>query len=460
MAKESIQILYAVLGGHGGQPFMDWWIFGDSTISHNILLNTVDSGGHTGIIRQLFPDILPPGDLRSNIGSIIKRKGILTKNPQLIKIGYSIAEEFTDNINEVEPKTIALASHIINRSDISNSKIILKTIKKFSEEYTIRFKKRFKNTKISHKIGNILIAALVYENQKKTLDSVFDLDLINNLFKNDDLIPSNLNFYFCFNKALKLIAKDANGKKLNSEAEVDESKIQVHPQNLSVINTSRQQVKSLQICKYLESLIQKSKLVIIPTGSPANSYPYISMLKDVLKSKLIIRVANAVKATNDIDFISEIHYLINQLNLSVLCLSTREWLNKTQTIFNVLESYAKESKEVQLTPANHEMFLEIFKRLQHDGIKLSSYIELDNISNSILPVFDIVVFNQKKTASIKSKDYAIKFQKGIRHIPGQLMSMLEHIANLNQAKLDALKNSKEKASIAKKIIPDRILYNE
>lgn len=341
------------VGGHGSSAYRDFItnpIYHDYKV--NLVLGVDDSGGHTGEVKSIIPDmnlgidsnfVLPVGDLRANIERFVfnlEADGEIAKQ----KVDAMSGAYIGNNITEFNNKCLEFcrAFNIVDES------LVLDFIA-FSNNYfnIYQTKTGFAN---KHKIGNLFLTFMF-------INSKLDHQAYFKRLKEFGFIPPRVFLHFIYNERLELHAENLDlGMKFESEAEVDEAKIPISPSTYRLIKSSDGEplttldveLNNTEVIK----AIRDSELIVLSTGSVANLFGQINLLANELRENPAIKLwlGNIATTNNEVNFTVLMTYYFSPERLGldgiVLQMSEHEFDNLTINADNSIwvERYRKQGK--------------------------------------------------------------------------------------------------------------------
>lgn len=406
------KILYLVVGGHGSQPFMDTWTDGNLEIEHDLVFNVVDSGGHTGFLTTLFPNLLPLGDLRNNIANLLELSAEKQNSKLLDELAHLFNQRIVFNKFPELLKGVDLVLDILGPGDE-----IRNIVNQFTQEYIQKCNAMDLNQGIKHSLGNIFLGAL--QNQ--------GTDFMKRSLKDLGLIPPNLNIYFLHHERLQLIATDTKGIRITGEAAIDVSTNPIHPSDFQLIDFKGHKITEGDISQEIVNLIMESNGIFIPSGSFENSYPALALFSEYLRERHceMLRIVNATVYGKDVTFVEEMMYLNGKLGLGVKFMAPNnkiEILNRVGEIINFVDTrllqtaipkiygkYKRENKVAQVTPETMQEFLEQCEQL---GLQMTTE-EIKYFAQFIYPIMRIHAYPNGNG----HRENEQVLEKGFRHDP-------------------------------------------
>lgn len=429
-------ITFFVAGGKGTQPFMNLYL--KSKYDCHIVINTVDWGGHSGVIGRILERLnlkfLPTGDLRNNIANIL----LLNGKEEIANMLQKRVETLTDA--QVEVRKLCEVTKVDDNLTLGVFEFF--NIYKKGLEESIKHGEIGEIEGIKHNIGNLFFVGIAYA--LKNEDRKFGgFSALLSKIKEMELIPKNIFFHYLFDTRLTLSFRTKDGVIYYGEDVYDHINSQVELSTLNYIDPETK-IKFFDLNKHIIKLIEESDLIIFPTGSESNCYPAIKMYAKYLKSKQIIKFVNILALPNSEGIGAEMVYLYG-LGLKPKFLFPKPMdviikdldPNTTNIFFRDLGIYtAVEEKRPQFYKEAR------IKDRLYDMAKIKLYkfhqgqqTELDNIVKDIIkniePVMDVLAFNSNNKStianSIKNKgkyDVAL-LDKGLRHDRNQVSKIVE-----------------------------------
>lgn len=427
------------VGGHGSSAYRDFItnpIYQDYKI--NLILGVDDSGGHTGEVKSILPEmdlgidtnfVLPFGDLRANIERFVfnlEPDGERAKQ----KVDAMSGAYVGNDINEFNNACLDFCRVF----DISDESLILGFLSFCNSYFNIyQTKSDFAN---KHKIGNLFLTFMF-------INSNLHHEIFFKRLKEYGLIPPRVFLHFIYTESLELHAENLDlGMRFNSEAEVDDAKVPVSPSTYSLVKASDSQpltAADIEVSNYpVMKAIRESEVIVLSTGSVANLFGQVNLLAEELRDSPAIKLwlGNIATTNNEVNFTVLMTYYFSPERLGldgiVLQMSEEEFDNLTINADNSIwvERYRKQGKT----------FVNIGDLIANIQ-KVFNYNGLSRIINLVQPILGITMAGNEIATRIPgweslSNDERDSYkttleQSGIKYITTEITLFIRFFYELN-----------------------------
>jgi 2-phospho-L-lactate transferase/gluconeogenesis factor (CofD/UPF0052 family) len=389
-------ILVSAAGGHGLQTVMQSLVYNPMDAEWILIVNSFDSGGHSRYIRYLFadePTTIPLGDVRNNIGTILATRG--KENDKAIAALFQdrVSTDNADDLRDkLKAKVAELARLLQGRVDESVIETFLGTCNGFIDEYHKRHTQALTDGSVEttltkkHSVGNIILTALQRE---------FKQDGMVRMLKDLDIVPEHIDFHFMAEHRLHLEGRDIMGRFYPTEEAIDHAKTEISLSDLRLVNDDATRSEFTDIPEQLIQDVERADIIIIPTGSQANSFPFTNnLLRDCMNRGIqippILRLVNLAKGPQEVRYEQEKLFLEQQgiCPIYLVCkgIHVSPELIADSSIDTVLQTYQqKEGKTLQLAQMSeiHESPIE---GIVIAGLTAEMYPIYDNKENGEGPM--------------------------------------------------------------------------
>lgn len=427
------------VGGHGSSAYTQLTTdakYKDFQI--HLVLGTDDSGGHTGVLQRVIPNmnlgidankILPMGDLKTNIGRFVYN---LSKNK----------EEGKEKINQMissykgndEEEFLEYCSNFCKVYKL-NDKNFVGEFQNFCKNYFITFNQ----TEVSepnHKIGNLFLTFLFIKNNLNH-QTFFDA------LKKLKLIPKQVCLHFLYSEILELNGTNLDtGISYKSEAEVDSAKLPISPSTYKLIKLSDGTTLTLKDISSnhneIIEILNKSELVVLSTGSIANLFAQLNVLAPLLQilecTKLWL--GNFARSSNEAEFVVLVTYYYSHEHLGL----DGVVLQMNESSFDNLTINAKDSTWVEKYRKQGKTFVNITDLMTSIN-KVFNYNGLIKVTNLVQPILGITAAGETiadRVPGWESLDThtqeiykTVLEQGGIKHVSTEVSMFIEFFYHLH-----------------------------